>query len=252
MNTKEALLNYILRLGDDALIIGHRLSEWCSRGPILEEDLALTNLSLDYIGRAQALLKYAAELKGNNYTEDDIAYRRPESLYYNHLIVETPNKDFAHTMVRQLFVSAFEFQFFDALQKSKDPQLAAISAKTLKEVKYHLAHATDWVIRLGDGSPESHDRMQKAVNQLWMFTGELFEMTEVDFQLLKEGITFDLVPIQIQWQELVADVLNKATLHQPTTSYMQSGGLQGKHTEHMGHILSEMQYLQRAYPDAKW
>lgn len=252
MNTKEALLNYTLRLGDDALIIGHRLSEWCSRGPILEEDLALTNLSLDYIGRAQALLKYAAELKGDHSTEDDIAYKRAESSYFNHLIVETPNKDFALTIVRQLFVSAFEFQFFEALQKSSDHQLAAISSKTLKEVKYHLAHATDWVIRLGDGSNESHQRMQKAVNQLWMFTGELFEMTEVDFHLLKEGIAIDLVPIQIQWQELITNVLNKATLHQPMSNYMQSGGLRGKHTEYMGHILSEMQYLQRAYPDAKW
>lgn len=252
MNKKEALNNYVLRLGDDALILGHRLSELCSRGPILEEDLALTNFSLDLIGRAQALLKYAAEIEGKNKTEDDMAYRRAENNYYNHLLCETPNKDFAYTMVRQFFISAYEYYFYEELQKSKDETLAAIAAKTIKEVKYHLLHSTKWVISLGDGSAESHKKMQTAVNNLWMFTGELFEMNEVEAVLLREGIVVDLIPVKSLWQNHVHKVLTEATLHCPEDGYMQTGGLKGIHTESLGHILSEMQYLQRAYPDARW
>jgi len=252
MTKKEALHIYTLRLADDPLILGHRLSEWCSRGPVLEEDLALTNLALDLIGRAQALLKYAADQEGGGKTEDDIAYRRPEHRYFNHLLCEVPNEDFAHTIVRQLFISVYEYYFFEELQKSKDVLLAAIAAKTLKEVKYHKAHASEWVIRLGDGSDESHRRMQKAVNDLWMFTGELFEMDEVVSFLLKEGVAADLAPVKIQWSANINEVLRKATLVKPEDGYMQTGRSGGKHTEHMGHILAEMQFLQRAYPDAKW
>jgi len=252
MTKEEALHSYTLRLADDSLILGHRLSEWCSRGPVLEEDLALTNLALDLIGRAQALLKYAADQEGGGKTEDDIAYGRAEHKYFNHLLCEVPNEDFAHTIVRQLFISVYEYYFFEELQKSKDALLAAIAAKTLKEVKYHRAHTTEWVIRLGDGTEESHRRMQKAVNDLWMFTGELFEMDEVVSLLLKEGIGADLAPVKLQWGSDIHEVLRKATLVRPEDSYMQTGGLRGKHTEHIGHILAEMQFLQRAYPDAKW
>jgi len=252
MTKQEALYVYCLRMGDDALILGHRLSEWCSKGPILEEDLALTNLALDMIGRAQAILSYAAELKGNNCTADDLAYRRSERNYLNHLLVEQPNGDFAHTIARQFFISVFEFYFFEELQNTKDTTLAAIAAKTLKEVKYHVLHASDWVVRLGDGTQESHERMQKAIADLWMYTGELFEMDAVEDALLHEGLAVDLASIKIQWYNHVKNVLTEATINIPDEMHMQRGGLQGVHTEHLGHILSEMQYLQRAYPDAKW
>lgn len=166
MTQKEALFQYCLRLGDNALILGHRLSEWCSRAPFIEEDLALTNMSLDMIGRAQALLKYAAEVEGSGKTEDDLAYRRPEPKYFNHLITEQPNGDFAHTIARQLYISTFEYYFYSDLEKSKDKTLAAIASKAIKEVKYHLQHAADWTIRLGDGTEESRNRMQKALSDL--------------------------------------------------------------------------------------
>lgn len=252
MKKEEALYVYCLRMADDALILGHRLSEWCSKGPILEEDLALTNLSLDMIGRAQAILTYAAQLKGGNCTADDLAYRRSERNYLNHLMAEQPNGDFAHTIARQLFMSAFEYYFYDELQRCKDETLAAIGAKTLKEVKYHLLHASDWAIRLGDGTQESHERMQRAVNDLWMYTGELFEMDEPENTLLREGLAVDLVSVKPQWYNHVKNVLAEATINVPGDTHMQTGGLRGIHTEYLGHILSEMQYLQRAYPDAKW
>lgn len=252
MTSKEALYNYCLRLGDNALILGHRLSELCSRAPFIEEDLALTNMSLDMIGRAQALLKYAGEVEGKGKSEDDIAYRRPEIKYYNNLITEQPNGDFAHTIARQLYVSAFEYYFYSDLEKSKDATLAAIASKAIKEVKYHLQHAADWTIRLGDGTEESHNRMQKAINDLWMWTGELFEMDDVENSLLQEGIAVDLIPIKALWENYIKQVLVEATLAMPDGEYMQTGSRKGIHTENLGHILSEMQYLQRAYPDAKW
>jgi ring-1,2-phenylacetyl-CoA epoxidase subunit PaaC len=252
MTTKDATYMYTLRLGDNALILGHRLSELCSKGPILEEDLALTNIALDMIGRAQALLKYAADIESKGKTEDDIAYRRAENNYYNHLLIEQPNGDFAHTMARQLFISVFEFLLYSELEKSRDETLSAIASKTVKEIKYHMQHAVDWTTRLGDGTNESHKRMQKAVNDLWMYTGELFEMDETDGYLMREGIAADLIPIKTQWHKEINTVLSKATLTLPEDIYMQTGSRKGIHTENLGHILSEMQYLQRAYPDATW
>jgi len=252
MTKQEAVYKYALRLGDDALILGHRLSELCSRGPILEEDLALTNISLDLIGRTQALLKYSAQIENKGNTEDDLAYRRAENNYGNHLICEQPNGDFAHTIARQLFISSFEYLFYTELEKSKDETLAAIARKTNKEIKYHMQHATDWTIRLGDGTTESHNRMQNAVNNLWMYTGELFEMDEIDSQLLSEGISIDLIPLKGKWKNYIKTVLDEAKLKVPEDGYMQTGSRKGIHTENLGHILSEMQYLQRAYPDAKW
>ncbi|MDP2387458.1 MAG: 1,2-phenylacetyl-CoA epoxidase subunit PaaC [Bacteroidota bacterium] len=252
MTTKEALYNYSLRMGDNALILGHRLSEWCSKAPIIEEDLALTNVALDMIGRAQAFLKYSAILKNEGQTEDDLAYCRSEKEYHNHLITEQPNGDFAHTIARQLYISIFEYHFFSHLEQSADVEFAAIAAKAVKEVKYHREHAIDWTIRLGDGTAESHKRMQAAINDLWMWTGELFEMDEVDTILLKDGISVDLAPIRDLWKKELDKVLLEAMLVFPEAEYMQSGSRKGIHTENMGHILSEMQYLQRAYPDAKW
>lgn len=252
MTTKEATYHYTIRLGDNALILGHRLSELCSRGPILEEDLALTNIALDMIGRAQALLKYAAELEGKGNTEDDIAYRRAEINYHNYLITEQPNGDFANVIARQLFISVYEYLFFSELENSKDEMLSAIAKKSTKEVKYHMQHAIDWTLRLGDGTAESHRRMQKGLNDLWMYTGELFEMDNIDTYLLHQHIAVDAVALKTKWQSEVERILTEATLSVPADTYMQTGSKKGIHTENLGHILSELQYLQRAYPDAKW
>lgn len=252
MTKQEALYKYSIRLGDDALILGHRLSELCSRAPFIEEDLALTNMSLDMIGRAQALLGYAAEIEGKEKDADFLAYRRPEIEYQNHLLTEQPNGDFAFTIARQFFISAFEYLFYSELEKSRDANLAAIASKAIKEIKYHQQHAAEWVIRLGDGTEKSHAKMQTAIDDLWMWTGELFEMDEVDNLLIKEGIGVDLVPLKAAWYNQVQTVLIEATLTMPEDGYMQTGGRKGVHTENLGHILSEMQYLQRAYPDATW
>jgi ring-1,2-phenylacetyl-CoA epoxidase subunit PaaC len=252
MTKQEALFKYSLRIADDGLILGHRLSEWCSKGPFLEEDLALSNLALDLLGRAQAMYLYAAKIEGKGHTEDDLIYLRDERHFYNHQIVELLNGDFAFTMARQVLVSACEVYFFEALSKSTDETIAGISAKTLKEVKYHLKHAHDWVLRLGDGTEESHARIQKAFNDLWMFTGELFEMDEVDQLMVKEGIGVDMAPVKLKWDKYITDLLAEATLERPADNYMQTGSRKGIHTEHLGFLLTEMQYLQRSFPGAKW
>lgn len=252
MNQQEALFKYILRLGDNALIAGHRLSEWCSRAPFLEEDLALGNLALDMLGRAQAMLTYAGEVEGKGRTADDLAYRRPERSFYNLLITEYPNKDFGYTIVKQFFLSAFEMYFFEELSGSKDKQLAALAAKTLKEVRYHSKHAGTWLCRLGDGTNESHNRVQKALDDLWMFTGEFFEEDEVEALLKKAGVAVDSAAIRPRWNKHVNGVLAEATLKCPAGTYAQTGGRNGIHTEHLGHLLAEMQYLVRTYPDATW
>lgn len=252
MTKQQALYKYCLKLGDNALIHSYRLSEWCSNAPILEEDLALTNFALDMIGRTQAILGYAGQVGGMEKTADDLAYRRGEREYYNNLIVELPNGDFANTMARLLFVSVYEFYFFTELQKSSDTTLAAIAAKTLKEVKYHMAHARDWVLRLGDGTEESHMRMQAAVNALWMYTGELFETDEATAMLQDANIAVDMPPVKDKWHATIRQVLADATLSVPSDEYMHTGSSKGIHTEYMGHILSEMQYLQRTYPEATW
>ena len=252
MNTQQALYTYLLRLGDSALIQGHRLSEWCSRGPILEEDLALTNLALDHIGRAQALLKYAGEVEGQGRSEDDLAYRRGERAFLNPLITELPNGDFAFTMARMLLVAAFEYPLYNTLIQSADTTLAGIAAKAVKEVRYHLIHAQDWCYRLGKGTELSHQKLQAAFDELWMFTGELFEMDQVDEVLFSSDIAADLHTVREVWRKTVMETLQQATIREPQADYMQSGSRQGIHTEYLGHILTEMQYLQRAYPDATW
>lgn len=252
MTHQEALFTYTLRLADNPLILGHRLGEWCSKAPILEEDLAITNMALDMIGRAEAILRYAAEIEADGRTEDDLAYKRAERKYYNHLLIEQPNGDFAYTIARQLFNSTFEFYYYSELMNSKDETLAAIAAKSIKEIKYHLKHASDWTRRLGDGTEESNRRMQNAIDELWMYTGELFENDELDENLIALGIAPDASAIKGKWKTAIMDLLAEARLKVPTDAYMQSGSRQGIHTEHLGYILADMQYLQRAYPDAKW
>ena len=252
MTEQQALYKYCLRMGDDALIHSYRLSEWCSNAPILEEDLALTNFALDLIGRAQALFTYAGKIDGKGKTDDDLAYRRSEREFHNHLIMELPNGDFAYTIVKLLFTSVFEYYFFSELCRSSDVTLSAIAAKTVKEVKYHMAHATDWTLRLGDGTEESHYRIQKAVNDLWMYTGELFETEEATAILEDKNIAVDMAVIKAKWSNEIARIFSEAKLEVPVEEYMQTGSSKGIHTENLGHILSEMQYLQRAYPEAIW
>ena len=252
MNKQKALFKYLLRLGDNALIQGHRLSEWCSRGPLLEEDLALTNMALDNIGRAQAILKYASEVEGLGKTEDDLAYKRGEREFYNNLITEMPIGDFAYTIAKHLLIAVFEYYQFTELSKSKDETIAGISAKSLKEVRYHLAHARDWTYRLGKGTEESNTRLQQAFSQLWMYTGELFEMYEEDAIVKTAQIGIDLNELREGYYNMLSAILNDSNIKIPVVDYMQTGSRKGIHTEYLGHILSEMQYLQRAYPDAKW
>jgi ring-1,2-phenylacetyl-CoA epoxidase subunit PaaC len=252
MTQQEALFKYLLRLGDNALILSYRLGEWSSNAPYLEEDLALTNIALDLTGRADALLRYAGEVEGKGRGEDDLAFKRSERHFFNNLLVEQPNGDFATTIVRQLLYSTFDLLLYEALTKSSDATIAGIAEKAIKETKYHIRHCTQWMYRLGDGTEESHNRTQTALDELWMFTGELFEMDEVDEVLIADGIAIDLKTLRSEWNERVGETIVTSTLIRPADGYMQSGSRKGVHSEYLGYILSEMQYLPRAYPDAKW
>jgi ring-1,2-phenylacetyl-CoA epoxidase subunit PaaC len=243
---------YALRIGDTSLILGQRLGEWCGHGPILEEDIALTNISLDLIGQARAFLTYAGELEGKNRDEDALAFFRDARDYKNTLLSEQPNGDFAQTILRQLFISTFQFYFFERLKKSKDKTLSALAEKSLKEVAYHLRHCSEWTIRLGDGTEESKSRMQKAIMELWRYTGDLFLTDEYDEELLKSGIGADMKTVQSEWQKKIREVFDKATLDLPTDNFMITGGINGHHTEHLGYLLAEMQILPRSYPNATW
>lgn len=249
MNT---LFEYLIRLGDDSLILGHRLSEWCGHGPILEEDIAMTNIALDLVGQATSILKYAGEVEGKGRSEDDIAFLRFEREYKNALLVEQPNEDFGVTMMRQFLFDAFRKPLFEQLTKSSDDQLAAIAEKSLKETKYHLKHSAEWVIRLGDGTEESHDRVQNALNDLWRYSDELFFTDEVDADLEAKGIIFSSEELKADWSETVKNVLNQATLTIPDNGWQHDGGRRGLHSEHLGYILAELQYMQRAYPNMEW
>lgn len=253
MTQQEALFTYLQRLGDTSLILGHRISEWCGHGPKLEQDIALINISLDLIGQARNYLSYAGEVEGKGRDEDKLAYFRVEREFKNLLIAEQPNGDWGQTIMRSFFFDVFHYYFLHELVKSKDEQLAAIAAKSLKEVTYHLKHNADWVIRLGDGTAESHDRMETAIEELWMYTGEMFDMDEVDHILIEAGISPDLSALKSKWEAKVQEVFQEATLTYPGEAWMQSGGkLKGIHSEELGFILAEMQYLPRCYPDAKW
>lgn len=252
MTKTNALFFYCLRLADDALVLGHRLAELCSRGPFLEEDLALTNIALDLTGRAQLFYQYAAELEGQGRSADDLVYRRPERQFYNHLLCEQPNTDFGYVMVRQYLFAAFDQFLLEELAVSTDERLAEIAAKALKETRYHLAHAGDWLVRLGQGTDESHTRVQQALDALWPYTGELFEMDDVDLQLIEAGAGADLHTVRNRWQAEVQALIQRAGLRLPADGYMHSGSRKGVHSEYLGHMLSEIQYLVRAYPEASW
>jgi len=269
------LLDYTLSLADNALIIGHRLSEWCGHGPILEQDIALTNTSLDHLGQARSLYQYAAEqvnalgadaeqklfsseslqaniASGNVIDEDDLAYLRDAWDFKNLLLAEQPNKDWAYTVARSMYFDIFQYFLFKDLVNSKDVTIAAIAEKSLKEVEYHKRWSSEWVIRLGDGTEESRHRMQTAINDLWPYTGEMFKMNRTDVAMLAAGIGADLESIKTLWLEEIAVVLEQATLEMPAQGWMHEGGKEGRHSEHLGYVLAELQFMQRAYPNHEW
>lgn len=248
----KILQNYCIGLGDDSLILGHRLSEWCRNGPFLEEDLALTNVALDFIGRARMFYSYAAELEGNLRSEDDIAFLRDCREYRNLLINELPNGDFAFTLARQLMIDVYDMGFFTELAQSQDEMLAAIAAKAIKESRYHLRRSEDWIKRLGDGTEESHQRVQNAFDQLWPYWPEMFELPADEQQLVEAGIAVDRSALQAGWFSSMQAVMSDATLQIPDGDLKIGGGRDGTHTEHLGFLLAELQYLQRAYPGQQW
>ncbi|WP_316153756.1 1,2-phenylacetyl-CoA epoxidase subunit PaaC [Cupriavidus sp. BIC8F] len=245
-------LEYLLRLGDSTLVLGQRLSEWCGRGPALEEDIALTNVALDLIGQTRLWLGYAAQVEGAGRTADQLAYLRDAHQFRNLLLAEQPNGSYADTLARQFLFDTWHYFLLDGLQRSTDARIAEIAAKSLKEVTYHVRRSADLVVRLGDGSEESHRRMQDAFDDLWMFSGELFESDAGDAALVQDGVVPDPASLAAPWQRHVAAVLDEATLQLPAGTWSQSGGRHGRHTEHLGYLLAEMQFLQRAYPGASW
>lgn len=275
MNTDNSLLAYTLGLADNALIIGHRLSEWCGHGPILEQDIALTNTSLDHLGQARSLYQYAAEqvnalpadaeqklfssealqaniAAGNAIDEDDLAYLRDAWDFKNVLLAEQPNKDWAYTVARAFYFDVFQYFLFRELMNSSDVTLAAIAEKSIKEAEYHKRWSSEWVIRLGDGTEESHVRMQTAINDLWPYTGELFKMNKTEAAMLAAGIGADLESVKLLWHKEIAAVLEQATMSMPAQGWMHEGGKEGIHSEHLGYILAELQFMQRAYPNHEW
>jgi ring-1,2-phenylacetyl-CoA epoxidase subunit PaaC len=250
----QSLINYILHLGDNTFILAQRNSEWCGHGPVLEQDIAITNISLDLIGQARSFYQYAATLQGDGATEDSLAYLRDERSFKNCLLTELPNGDWGQTILRQFFFSVFQYLLYQQLQQSKNATLAAIAEKSLKEVTYHLRWSSEWVIRLGDGTEESHERMVKALEELWSYTGEFFIPADYETATANEGIGIDVTTLKQPWLNKVQEILQEATLPSPTGegTYMHTGGKSGRHTEHLGYILAEMQYMQRAYPGAEW
>jgi len=240
--------SYTLHLADTTLILGQRLSEWCGHGPALEEDIALTNTALDYLGQATNLYKYAAQLEGKGQDEDQLAFLRDAWDYKNHLITELPNGDYAYTIARQFFFSAWYGYTLQQLMQCPDEYMRAFAEKSIKEVRYHLQHSADWMKRLGDGTEESHARLQKAVNEIWTYTGELFMPASYESAL--NWINQD--ELKNNWDALVTATLKESNITLPADQWMQRGGKEGKHSEHLGFILAEMQFLPRAYPNAKW
>ena len=252
MPVENPLFEFLLRMGDDRLVLGHRLSEWCGHGPILEEDIALSNIALDLIGQASALLHLAGEVEGKGRDEDALAYLREAVDFRNALLVELPKGDFAVTIVRQFLFDAWSVLHLDALSRCSHPTLAALAAKSLKEDKYHLRHSSDWVVKLGDGTDESRERAQRALNDLWRFTGELFATDTIDAAVSTAGIAVDMAAVKERWTGVVKSVLERATLTHPNEGAMASGGRRGRHTEHLGLLLAEMQIVARSHPGAKW
>jgi len=250
--SSPAFFEYLLRLGDDRLVLGHRLSEWCGHGPILEEDIALANMALDLVGEATLLLKLAGQTEGKGRSEDALAYFRDGVDFRNALIGELPKGDFGFTIVRQFFFSVYSLLQMEAMTKSSNEDLAGIAAKAVKESRYHVRHCAEWIITLGDGTDESHARTQSAVDDLWRYTGELFIADDVDREVAGAGLGVDPSTLSDRWTAEVSRALNEATLTIPKTTYMQRGGRDGKHTEHLGHMLSEMQIVARSHPGASW
>jgi len=246
------LFDYVLRLGDDRLVLGHRLSEWCGHGPILEEDIATANIALDLIGQATFFLRLAGQIEGKGRDEDALAYWRDENQFSNVQMAELPRGDFGFTILRQFLFDAWSFHHLDALGRSTHAELAGLAAKAHKEVRYHLRHSSEWVLRLGDGTEESHRRMQAALDELWPWTGELAYQDEVDAALRAEGIAPDLEPLRAPWESMTKDVLGRATLTLPAGPMRMTGGRKGRHTEHLGHMLAEMQIVARSHPGASW
>ncbi len=247
------LVDYILQLADNALIYGHRLSEWCGHGPALEVDMALSNIALDNIGAARSLYQYAAELEGNGKTEDSYPYQRDVLAFKNTLLVEQHNGNFADTIARSFYFDTFQKIYYTHLSKSADIRIAAIAEKSLKEVTYHARFSSDWVIRLGDGTAESKQKMQQAIYNLYTYTGELFTPSQTEINLQKQAISVDCTSIYKEWQQQIHNVLHEACLEIPKQdTYMQLGGKKGLHSEYFGYILAELQYLQRAYPNSEW
>lgn len=252
LTTTKPLATYVVRHADDNLVLGQRLSEYISWAPELEEDLAIANLALDHIGVAHHLYDYAAEVEDDGRDADAFAFLRDERQFTNVQLVERPNTDFAHIMARQFFVDAYQVPLWDALARSADERIAGIAAKAAKEARYHLRHSRMWVLRLGDGTEESHRRMQAAIDELWRFTGELFETDELTDELVAAGIAVDPATLEAPWRRTVLATLAEATLDEPHETVMRTGGRRGLHTEALGHLLAEMQFLQRAYPGLEW
>ena len=243
---------YVLRLGDTSLVLGQRLAEWVGHAPALEEDLGLANLSLDLVGQARLLLGYAGELEGQGRDEDALAFLRDAPEFANVALAEQPNGDFGYTIVRQCLLDAWQLEVYESLLQSTDARLAGIAAKAVKETRYHLRFSSGWLIRLGDGTPESHERVQRALNELWRFTTELFAPDEVDEQVAALGIAPSLRQLEPKWSARIDEILREATLARPANVPYQWHGKRGVHTEHLGHMLAEMQHLQRTYPGAQW
>ena len=249
---KQILIDYTLHLADNSLILGQRNAEWCGHGPVLEQDIAITNISLDLIGQARNFYQYAATLIGNDATEDSLAYLRKEEEFKNCLLVEQPKGDWAQTILRQFFFSQYKYLLFQQLQNSKDEPLAAIAEKSLKEITYHLRWSSEWVIRLGDGTDESHQRMIKAIGELWKFTDELFSATSYELQTASDGSGVDISKLKEPWMNKVKEIFSEATLTIPEKTLMQTGGKEGQHSEHLNNIFIELQYMQRTYPGCDW
>jgi ring-1,2-phenylacetyl-CoA epoxidase subunit PaaC len=249
---RAALFEFLTRMGDNTLILGHRVSEWCGLSPVLEEDIALANVALDLIGQTQLWLGLAGVVEGKGRTADNLAYLRDAGGFRNLLLVERPNGDFGQTLMRQFLFDAWHFEMLKALEKSTDARVAEIAAKAVKEVAYHVERSSDLIIRLGDGTDESRARMQAALDDQWSYTGEMFIADEADNAVADAGIAPNPESLRSAWQAVVTSVLEEATLVIPTEPYAHKGGKRGVHTEHLGFILAQMQFLQRAYPGARW
>lgn len=252
MDKNTALKELCLRIGDNGLILGHRLSEICGHGPILETDIALTNVALDLIGQARAWYGYAANIEGNGKLEDDYAYKRDVLQFRNVLLTEQPNGHFGDVITRQFLFDVFNYHYHLHLKNSSDEMVAGIAEKSLKEISYHMRFSGEWMVRLGDGTEESHQRVQESLHRLWMFTGDMLTSDETDQFLAAEGIAPDPADLKTDWHNSIKEILDEAGLQMPESGWMNTGGKKGIHTEYLGYILSDLQFLPRAYPDARW